>query len=209
MTITKFIIDKYIHTYIHATWFLKPFVLNLHLCGDSYCTWCFWIIGINWSSYLELHFDSINVQDFILETKARNDVSKQSCKWQYLNLGMFLKQQQLFPTYGRSTLKCVFVSDNQLNNLLRSSSSLSLPHSPPHSINIACRHLTLAPFWRSLAFCLQRINPLCSPCLPLFLYLRETFLWSDSIGSNTQHSEAQSNGHARFEAESVLTAGCT
>lgn len=102
--------------------------------------------------------------------------------------------------------------DNWLTIFFPSSSSLFLPQSPLHSINIACVHLTLAPFWRSLAFFLQRINPLCSPYLPLFFFffliLRRHS--SDLIQSAlTQLSDAQPNGPGRFEVGLVLTAGFT
>lgn len=96
--------------------------------------------------------------------------------------------------------------------MCRASSSLFLPQSPLHSINIACVHLTLPPFWSSLAFFLQRINPfalLTCLCFCFCFNLMETLLWSDSICSNTQLSDAQPHGPGRFEVGLVLTAGFT
>lgn len=143
--------------------------------------------------------------------KDRNDVGKQWCKWQYLNLGMFFNLQQYFSVYGTSTLMCICVCVSEVITIFSpSSSSLFLPQSPLHSINIACVHLTLPPFWSSLAFFLQRINPFALlTCLFFFFYLMETLLWSDSICSNTQLSDAQPHGPGRFEVDLVLTAGFT
>lgn len=71
--------------------------------------------------------------------------------------------------------------------MCRASSSLFLPQSPLHSINIACVHLTLPPFWSSLAFFLQRINPFALLTCLFFLLI----LWrhsSDLIQSALTHS---------------------
>lgn len=71
--------------------------------------------------------------------------------------------------------------------MCRASSSLFLPQSPLHSINIACVHLTLPPFWSSLAFFLQRISAFALLTCLFFLLI----LWrhsSDLIQSALTHS---------------------
>lgn len=134
-------------------------------------------------SYLELHLDSINVQDFILEMKARNH------KWQYLNLKPFFQLVVTFMVYERNNFRCetpvwtLFLSSTNHTCFF---SFHQYRKSPPH----------FGLFWWSLASFLLRINPSCPPRLPSSLHLKETFLWSQLRSVPPHNNTAQPNRHA-------------
>lgn len=132
--------------------------------------------------------------------KDRNDVGKQWCQWQYLNLGMFTNLQQYFSVYGTSTLMCVCVE----HPLVSSFHSLLSTQSILHVCTLLC------PLFEAASpFSSRGLTPLLSLPAFFFINLMETLLWSDSICSNTQLSDAQPNGPGRFEVDLVLTAGFT
>lgn len=143
--------------------------------------------------------------------KDRNDVGKQWCKWQYLNLGMFSNLQQYFSVYGTSTLMCMYLRLLQYfppHPLVSSFHSLLSTQSILHVCTLLC------PLFEAASpFSSRGLTPFALlTCLFFFFflnYLMETLLWSDSICSNTQLSDAQPHGPGRFEVGLVLTAGFT
>lgn len=112
--------------------------------------------------------------------KDRNDVGKQWCKWQYLNLGMFSNLQQYFSVYGTSTLMCVCVE----HPLVSSFHSLLSTQSILHVCTLLC------PLFEAASpFSSRGLTPLLS--LPASVFVFFLILWrhsSDLIQSALTHS---------------------
>lgn len=119
--------------------------------------------------------------------------------------------QQYFSVYGTSTLMCVCVYLRLLqyyppHPLVSSFHSLLSTQSIFHVCTLLCPLFEAAsPFSSRGLTPFALLTCLCF----FFFYLMETLLWSDSICSNTQLSDAQPHGPGRFEVGLVLTAGFT